>query len=101
MTRACMPGRGAPLRVVEPPRCALAESLSDAERAMLAELGVHAPPPRLHLVPRRAAGAAPAADLRRARRRELVDGLVMWAVLAFSVACAAIAAVSHFAEVMP
>lgn len=107
MTHARMPGRCPPLRVVAPaprwspsppPQCSLAESLTDAERAMLAELGVCDMPPQLHLVPRT---AAPVPDLRSARRRDLMERLAMWTVLLASVVCAAIGVVTRVAEVAP
>lgn len=73
MTRATMPGR-AHLQVV--PACSAAEALTDDERALLGQLVWHIDPPKLHLVPPAAEPvprATPAADLRRARRRQLVD----------------------------
>lgn len=102
MTRAHMPGRVVPLHVVQPPPCSFAESLTQAERAMLAELGALDAPPQLHLVPTSTPPRpTPAADLRRARRRELLEGLVMWSVLLSSIVFAAVAAMSHFAEIAP
>lgn len=105
MTRAHMPGRGtASLHAAQPPRCSFADSVSTAERAMLAELGVLETPPQLHLVPRipaPAPRATPAADLRQARRRALAEDAAMWAVLLASIAAAVSAVVSQFPLAAP
>lgn len=94
-----MPGRS---HLQGVPACAQAEDFSDAERALLAELGMHVGAPRLSLVPKVDApfpAPTPAADLRAARRRDLLGDLVMWAVLLSSVACAVAGVVSHLLEV--
>lgn len=83
MTRALMPGRA---HLASVPACTLAESLTDDECALLAELGLRGAAPGLYLVPSRPALAAeptPAADLRRARRRQqIADWTVRVAALA-------------------
>lgn len=104
MTRAHMPGRGTPLHLVDPPRCWGAEAMSDDERALLGQLVWHAEPPKLRLVPRSAEPArraTPAADLRRARLRQMVDDWTAHVAVLAAAAAAVIALLGRLDGLVP